>query len=689
MRGLEIYIKSGTVYEKLDIFEDEAVSITQRLKDIRDIAKINADYTQSFTVPASANNNKVFKHCYNYNITDGFDVRFLVDAKLELNYYPFKNGYIRLDGVEMKSGIPNSYKITFFGSIIKLKDVFGSDKISDLPSADLDLSMDITDFSLALTKSHDDVNQPEAGYIVPLITSDQDLYHDYGIPSQDSGNLHYTSQTRQGLRVYGLKYAIKLSKLIDYIETDYNITFASDSFFKDTNKDVQKLYMWLSSQTDVIDVQSGGDYEVNFTNLVGGSAGTGTIGADGNIDITATGSVFLTVADANRYYDVNIKINGAIQETLTREKDLVFNHEIEVTNGDELSVTINTYENDVTIDDPNDIYAAISITRTAQVGQNTFTDTFKTANTLSFNKFFVFNVAKNMPNITVINFISGLFKMFNLVAFVKDNGEIQVTPLSDYYASGETINITKYIDRDKSQINTATIYDNIMFEYDDTKSILAEQHKESISPDKFSWGGVRYDNNLSNLIQGKKYEVKVPFAHMKFERVINRRDLTDPLSIQYGVNLNIEGSVHKSKPLLFYSQNVTLDRAIAYVYTDILSEFVSGSTINIPLNSPTTTSTDNIHFNPEFNEYSEFDADPDTETPAGVNTLFKRFYEDYISNIFDSRSRLIKVTCYLPNSVISTLTLDDKIVIQDNAFRVNSMKVDLSTGKTAFELITI
>ena len=131
MRGLEIYIKSGTVYEKLDIFEDEAVSITQRLKDIRDIAKINADYTQSFTVPASANNNKVFKHCYNYNITDGFDVRFLVDAKLELNYYPFKNGYIRLDGVEMKSGIPNSYKITFFGSIIKLKDVFGSDKISD------------------------------------------------------------------------------------------------------------------------------------------------------------------------------------------------------------------------------------------------------------------------------------------------------------------------------------------------------------------------------------------------------------------------------------------------------------------------------------------------------------------------------------------------------------------------------
>tara|TARA_R100001244_G_C5110468_1_gene121046 strand:+ start:151 stop:342 length:192 start_codon:yes stop_codon:yes gene_type:complete len=61
MQELQLYI-SGT---RVDLFKDETVSITQTIKNVKDISKTFTDFTQSFTVPASRINNKFFKHYYN------------------------------------------------------------------------------------------------------------------------------------------------------------------------------------------------------------------------------------------------------------------------------------------------------------------------------------------------------------------------------------------------------------------------------------------------------------------------------------------------------------------------------------------------------------------------------------------------------------------------------------------------
>ena len=76
---------------------------------IKDPAKIFTEFTQTFTVPASKSNNKIFKHYYNFNNVNpndlrfsAFDARSKVDANIELNNVAFKQGYIRLDGVDLK-----------------------------------------------------------------------------------------------------------------------------------------------------------------------------------------------------------------------------------------------------------------------------------------------------------------------------------------------------------------------------------------------------------------------------------------------------------------------------------------------------------------------------------------------------------------------------------------------------------
>ena len=125
---VDVYIEG----QRLDLFEDESISVTQGVQDLKDISKLFADFSQSFNVPASKNNNTIFKHYYNADIDGGFDARTRKLGTIDVNTLDFKRGKIQLEGVEIKDNKPSSYKITFFGDAIKIKDEIGDDKLFDL-----------------------------------------------------------------------------------------------------------------------------------------------------------------------------------------------------------------------------------------------------------------------------------------------------------------------------------------------------------------------------------------------------------------------------------------------------------------------------------------------------------------------------------------------------------------------------
>ena len=71
-RTVQIYVKDvDGNFQRLDLFKDENISITDKIQDVRDIAKVFTEFSQSFSVPASKTNNKLFKHYYNADIVDG------------------------------------------------------------------------------------------------------------------------------------------------------------------------------------------------------------------------------------------------------------------------------------------------------------------------------------------------------------------------------------------------------------------------------------------------------------------------------------------------------------------------------------------------------------------------------------------------------------------------------------------
>ncbi len=71
MQNIQLYIEG----QRVDMFNDETVSITDTIQNVKDIGKIFTAFSRTFSLPATKINNKIFKHYYNFDIVNGFDAR--------------------------------------------------------------------------------------------------------------------------------------------------------------------------------------------------------------------------------------------------------------------------------------------------------------------------------------------------------------------------------------------------------------------------------------------------------------------------------------------------------------------------------------------------------------------------------------------------------------------------------------
>ena len=203
-------------FTKLDLFKDESVSISDSIQDVRDISKIFTTFSQQFNLPASKKNNKFFKHYQDSDVLNSFDARVKADAIIKLNGIDFRKGKIRLNAVDLKDNKTYSYKVVFFGDVIELKDLMQDDDLSSLP---IDPSLNFNyDNATVLSKFQSSIDLDVA---FPLITHSKYF------------NIHTNNKYQSGSDkvIYtDLKPALKVRKIIDAIESKYNITFSNDFF---------------------------------------------------------------------------------------------------------------------------------------------------------------------------------------------------------------------------------------------------------------------------------------------------------------------------------------------------------------------------------------------------------------------------------------------------------------------------
>ena len=682
MRDIQLYVRKDvdapeTLMERVELFGGDSITITDSIKNAKDPAKVFTTFSQQFTIPASKVNNRIFKHYYNYGIQNTFDARRKTDARIEINSAPFKTGKLSLDGVDLRNNKPYAYRVTFYGSIVDLKDVLREDKLPSLPALDIDKPYNASAILSALTDA-----DAADGTHIPLITAGQRLYYNSGAGSEQSGNLHYNASVNQGVKHDQLKYAIKITKVIEAIESKYSqITFDSESFFKAGDKFMfNQLYLWCHRKKGEDTVTAGAPQQVTFAD----DTSNFFFYTDANKFYVDTPyftniEIELLPATNGNKYNVIVHKNGSI---LTRLDGRTVSSTINLTGdaafNDYFEVFVETYENDVTY---SSIKWKFSYREDADPESPVLSDTINSS-VLTYNASFLFNIAANMPDMKIIDFLSSLFKMFNLVAyFVGD--KIQVKTLDEFYSSTER-DISKYVDIESSQVNVALPYKEITFKYKDTNTLVAKQHYQEIAEvdengrGPFEWGAVEYTDTDSGTLSGGSHKIEPDFHHMKFERILDEYNGEDS-NVQWGFFVDDNEETYLGSPLLFYSNTFNPSTPLNFLTPTGVQQF-GGGAVRFPSNFRLVdvSTSENLHFNPEISEFARVE---------GEETLFKQFYKNYIQNVFAKKTRLTKISCVLPAGVLIQINLSDVIVLNGQKYRINSYTTNLRDGRTSFELL--
>ena len=729
--------------EEVDVFQDGSINIQSSIKDVKEPGKIFTDFSKNFKLPASDINNKLFKHYYNFSI-EGFDAGVAKEARIEINYKVFREGYIMLEGVDLKYNKPYSYRVTFYGNLRFLREKLDNTKLSELTFLKnfyLNYQPTGTDSVLEFLTSSKNITD-EFGtthtqpLVVPLITHTDRLYYNsdtayYGTLAD--GNLYYdgsySSLSRNGVAWDQLKPGIRIDIIIKAIEKELSalgdtISFSTD-FFNSTNLDYYNLYMWLHQKEGKIKI---GDEEgkvttlidkfsigkiiryVSGTNAVGftanfiNSSGIGSGAAADKVKITIDSPKVDTVlarlslvsSDTTTKYDVRIERNGVTYKEFTQEVQTGTTDYLE-TDLDEGTYTFTVITDsgaNINFDSGFELRLIARIDRDYLDGNVNVPDIVRTASELETNATGVFYTHENLPDITVLEFLSSIFKMFNLVAEVRNDSITQKTivvkTLDNFYTSSTVeTDLTSKIDISSSTVNKAIPYTKITFEYEDTGSLLAKQHKET---NNITWGG-EIEEIKGNSRYEKEYVIKPSFGHMKFERLKddNTGDFSD-VQVGFSVTKSNEDSTagtqekynpYIGKPVLFYPILITGDE-IPYVYNDRAANTTATSYF-IPSNTVDTQISLTNHFGAEKNEYSVNVAGSESYK----DNLYSLYYKNYILSVFNKKNRLTKLKANLNNSFISSFSLADTIVVSGEKYNINSINLDIVTGKADLELISI
>ena len=686
MLKLQLYIEG----EQIEFFDDESITLTQSIQDVKDIKKVFYDYSRTFSVPASKNNNKIFKHFYNYFI-DGFDARKKKDAQLFINYKPFKKGKIKLEGTTLKNNEAHTYKITFFGNTVSLPDKLKDDKLTVLAElAAFDFSYTDANIITGMTEGFDAVigdEEIENAIIFPLITHTSRLTYD----STTTGlnNIYPANDNDNGVQLNELKPALKIYAIIKAIELHYSINFSRD-FFNPTSDVFTNLYMWLHTKAGSMFKDQGDAHQVTGWQIMGGGQsikGVTKKNASINFDNPKNNQKYemyftLTPSLSTAKYNLVINKNGEEFKRFDNLTGTTTNgagsntDSIDIENGD-LTVFIES-------SDANTINCEILVHRKGfGLNVNLFGVNQKNqmliqafTNVLS-NK--PITVVSQLPDITVIDFLTGLFKTYNLTSFIDSDNIIQVQTLDDFYSSStNNWNLTDHVVTDKSQVDSVIPYRQVDLSYKGLSTFLAENFKQINHKE---WGTLEFEK--TSKFEGSKYSIELPFEHALYEKLINAGN-GDETTIQWGWIVDKSQEPTDTLPLLFYA-NTPASGSIRVVK-------INGNRQNIdkpfmPMNSSgfftqfnKTNKTQSLNFHAETDEYA---------LKPNKNTLFKTYYEDYIVDLFDVRKRITKLAVFLPSHIMQKLSLADIIVVFDKQYRINKITTDFKTGKSELELTNL
>lgn len=664
---VQLYIKG----QKIDLFDDEKISINLSVKNINDLSKVLTDFTQSFNVPCTKNNNSVFEHWYNADVDGTFNVNIRVEAYLEVNTLPFRFGSVQLDSAKLKDGLPYSYSCTFYGASVSLSDLFGEDQLKDLESlSEYDHAYNATIVTNAMT----DNSLFDGDVYYPMINAVDEM----SLQTSTSRDLENASNS---ILYREFKPALRNLRIIEAIETKYSITLSKDFFDRAL---FYNTFLWLHKDAGYlkaygeekrVDLQSGGNLsdiemtvdtaleEIQFTpyERISGFPYSTTIRRALDLKITPDAGYLSTP------YKLKIYRNGI----LVNQKELV---------GTNTIVWAETFKLDFF--DNSIFYFTISASesfsyKSAVTGRK-YTSVLSSPTTV-INKNLVNSISdtltsnikilEQMPEIKVKDYFNSLISQFNLIIVPFSTTSFYVDTLDNWYRKGNTYDLNKYVDIKDIQVKRPNVKKRIDLLYQKSDAILGKQYFDN---NQIGYGDLKTTFNIS----GDDLKVESQFENMLFER-LNREVSGDLTELQVGFAIDKNLKPYKGKSFMFYRNGIESLDVNTYIQPSVpKTKYWHTATED---NKDITQVTNSLNFGSDISSY--FYSEIGT-------SLYFNFWKTYIEDLFNKKCRVLSISGKMPTHILYKLKMNDRFIIQDRKYKISDLKIDLTTGSFSGDVFT-
>lgn len=667
--------------QRLELFDDEQITINSSIQNISDISKIFTDFSQSFTVPASPTNNEIFQHFYNSEVLESngniTNPQLRRKAIIEIDGIEFRRGKIQLEKSDIKNGKPYSYTCTFYGELVSLKDSFGDKTLQDMDWSNLSHT-----YTYAEVKDRIENDAVDYDVRYPLISAKR--YWQYDNSSTPLDNIDTTTGA---IKYNELFPAVKISAIFQEIESQFNINFSggflgdpkfTNAFFYFKNKSEYSYVTppQILQLTEVFDGQGNSEAVAPFD-----YSWDVALGDQVNANST-TNAITLAYQQwepfAGQYTDSGFHRIEAIVTNTTSNVTYFFDvyrqgqliDTVEITGGGDATTLIyeeNNYNNpslnsEVYFRFRSELPLGCTIELTYAfvvelliVGEIPFG--YRRFTTSAINTTTSLDLATSAPNIKVADWFSDILKLFNLTCFGTSENNYTIETLEEFYNTGDIFDITEYVNEDTIDVSRIKLFKNIKYEYAQSKSIT---NREFASLFMREYGNLKEQFNYD----GGDYTIGVKFENLLFSKFEDTE-----LQVGYCIDENLNSYVPTG--IVLYKRTDALP--CSFYLTDELTN--------------TDEITEYVCFGQDLNSLNqEYSLNWGTEISSlllenNFGGLYNTYYKSYIENLYNVRNREIKVKSRLPISILTDLDLKDRVIIRDKRYIINNLKINLTSAE--------
>ena len=674
----------------IDLYEQDPIKLTLSVEDITN-AEASSVFSKTFRVPATSNNNQFFKHAF---LIDGidYDVTIKKPAEVLVDGAQFRRGHIRLQKIFVNGQQDKiEYEILFLG---ETRDF--STKIGDKAMCEL--------FIPELLHALNNDNVIQSWQAFPVGNIDDGLFNgDVLYPLIDHGNTYENgvaqeprismeganrfTQNSHPIGAGRFKPMIRAKRLLDKIFEDAEYTYESTFLESDLflrlyvsafGNDAQVTLNVETSSTNNFQVtreseDSNDVYPIKWTtevsdpgsnfNIYGNSytvpiSGNYTFAVDvfgiSQREISSPGGVEYTYTDAN----IALYVNGTevfAGGSLITPATLTINTTIALNAGDVVTIYYDSQAD-------QEFIGAGSWSCTSSPG--------------------LFNPTNSLDcEYKQIDFIKDILTLFRLVMspdpFIPNKFIIE--PYVDYIYTGETYDWSDKLVRDKDLeieplFNTQS--DRIEFRFSEDGDYINNYHQDAYQQ---PYGYLAFDSGNELLKGTRKIDVKfapTPTARIEGSPATSSWIIPQLHTHESGDN-GVEHLPIKGKTrLLFYNGLLPTDEG--WYMANESSSFDTYPCVSPYETFPQQSAGLNLNW---FNDVKYWGPAVSGYQQDGI-TLFQRFWQPYINDLYNKFARRVTGTFILNNVDLQDFTFND-IVFVDGVYYRPEKVIDAPIGQRA------